>query len=466
MLVLVAGLSVVTSAAARAVVVGTVPYAPAQGPVLGGSRLVYVPSRQSGAGPVRIEAAAGAHSTVLARLSGEPARTDGASFTGRGVLAAVAATPTTLVATVTTVFDLGGGRSGDTGQHLSRTWAGRLGGPLAAVSAACVFPRDLPYPSADGDQVATEGMGCGPLEVLDVASQTRRALPPTAVSPVVVAGSLTAWLEPTGAPDGAGPGAAVVADATGRELLRVPVALVNGDVRLTLDPDGTLALFGHVDPNSPNAVAVVVATAAQPVPRVLPIPAGSTLSGARLAHGRVATLVVPRGANAVTGGEVLVTDTAGTRAHTVLRGVGAYGQDRFAFDGQNVAAIANRCDKALLVRASADGPATDVSNPKSCALILQRRPRWSGANLTIALSCRGLSDCQAAHVTARLGGPRGALLGRASSDRSASVALPVKKALRRRIAGKTTKVWLRAQLSDGAGTTRPRTITVPVSPRR
>jgi hypothetical protein len=94
-----------------------------------------------------------------------------------------------------------------------------------------------------------------------------------------------------------------------------------------------------------------------------------------------------------------------------------------------------------------------------------RRPRWSWTNLLIALSCRGLGDCQAAHVTARLGGPHGVLLGRTSSDRSATVALPVKRALRRRVAGRTMKIWLQAQLSDAAGTTRSRTTTVTVPPR-
>jgi hypothetical protein len=82
------------------------------------------------------------------------------------------------------------------------------------------------------------------------------------------------------------------------------------------------------------------------------------------------------------------------------------------------------------------------------------------------VSCRGLGDCQATRVTARLGGPHGPLLGRASSDRSATVSLPVKRALRRQLAGRTTKIWLQAQLADGAGTTRPRTATVEVPPRR
>jgi hypothetical protein len=317
-LLLVAGLWAVRSVAADAAIVGTAPYAPAQGPVLAGQRLVYVPSRQSLAGPVRIEAAEGRRSTVLASLPGEPARTDGQPFTGRSVIGAITATPTALAATVTTVFDLGKGRSGDTGQQLRRTWAGRLGGPMAAVSAACTFPRDLPLPAADGNQVATEGMDCGALEVLDLGNQARRALPPTAVSPVVIAGSLTAWLEPTNFPAGAG--AAVVADASGSELLRVPVASVGGDVRLSLDPDGTLVLFGQFDPKSPNAVAIGVATPTQSVPRMLPTPKDSTVRGARLAHGRVATLLVSHGANSVTGGEIIVANVDGTQAHTARTG--------------------------------------------------------------------------------------------------------------------------------------------------
>ena len=449
----VAGLLTATGAADGAQIVGTAPYAPAQGPVVAGQRLIYVPSHQPFSGQVRIEAAAGARGIELARLPGETARTDGQPFTHRGLAVRIAATPKALVATVTTLFDLSNGRSGDTGQQLRRTWAGRLGGPLAAVSAPCASPLGLPYPAADGDWVASEGFGCGPLMVLDLADQTRRALPSIAAANVAIAGGMTAWLEPT---DSHG-GDAVVADAAGQELLRVPVASILGDVRLTLDPSGTLALFGHVNPDSPNSVAVAVATPTQPVPRLLPTPKGSTLAGARLAQGRVAMLLVPRGATSLTGGEVVVSDTKGKQAHTVLRGVGAYGQDGFSFDGQNVAAIVNRCDKVLLVRTSASGPIGKPFTSKRCALGLPHRPRWSGTNLAITMSCRGLGNCRAAHVMARLGGPHGELLGRASSDRSATVSLSVKQALRRGLARKTRRIWLQAQLADAAGTTRPRT---------
>jgi hypothetical protein len=97
-----------------------------------------------------IRAAQDGRTETIARLDGLRQRSDGGSYTHRGVLASVAAGPAGATAVVKTLFSLAQGRSGDTGQVLDQTWLAGADGKFAAVSPACERPR-VTFPAIDRD---------------------------------------------------------------------------------------------------------------------------------------------------------------------------------------------------------------------------------------------------------------------------------------------------------------------------
>jgi hypothetical protein len=310
----------------------------------------------------------------------------------------------------------------------------------------------------------TIGSSCGAAELLDVVSGVRRVLPLAAESAVELTGPYIAWLDRANPlPVEGEPGFAVVADAQGTELTRVPVAFLSGNVRPTLDTDGTLAVFGRLNPSDLNIDLVAIARLGAPVLSTIRPPAGWKVRGARLAQGRLAMLLERPNARGT--GEVVLTDADGGHPRTVLRGVAAYGQDGFAFDGAEVAAVVSRCDGAQLVRVATDAHATRPLGDNGCRLVLERRLRWEDNGLRVSVSCRGLVKvCGVERLEARLGGPHGRLMG-TIRQRTLSFVIPIKQALRKVASRRRTTVYLRATLGDGAGITRPRSTTTEVLPR-
>jgi hypothetical protein len=448
---------------AVASVAGTISYAPQQGPVIAGTRLLYVPSGLSGPDAVTIQAAQDGRTSTIARLRGQRQRSDGKPFTDRGVSALIAADPASMTAIVRTSFSFAQGRSGEAGQVLDQTWAAGPDGKFAAISPACVLPR-VAFPAIGGSLAVSNGSSCGALEVVDVVSGARRVLPPAAESAVEIAGPYIAWLDRAGSPVEGEPGFAVVTDQQGADVTRVPITFLNGAQRLTLDADGTLAVFGRLNPANLDTEAVAIARPGAPTPSTIRTPAGWNVRGAHLARGRLAMLLERSGARGT--GEVVLTDVDGSHPRTILRGIAAYGQDGFAFDGAEVAAVVSRCDGVQLVRVAVVASATRPLGDNRCRLALERRPRWTTDGLRIAVSCRGLDkNCGVSRLEARLGGPHGTLLGTVRPD-SMHFAVAVRRVLREGTSHRTTKVYLRATLEDGAGTTRPRSTTIAVPPQR
>ena len=454
---------VVTDGDAVASIAGATSYAPQQGPVIAGSRLLYVPSRRYlGPDAATIRSARDGRIETIARLNGQRQRSDGRPFTDRSVMALVAAGPTGATAVVRTLFSFAQGRSGETGQVLDQTWAAGPDGRFTAVSPACELRR-VSFPAMGGSLAVSNGSSCGALELFDVVSGARRILPPAAESAVELSGPYVAWLDRAGAPVEGELGFAVVADEQGTEVTRVPITFLNDYQRPTLDADGTLAVFGRLDPANLNTKAIAIARPGSPALSTVRTPAGWEVRGARLARGRLAMLLERPGARGT--GEVVLTDVNGGHPRTVLRGVAAYGQDGFAFDGAEVAAVVSRCDRVQLVRVAVDASATQPLGNNGCPLALEQRPRWTDTGLRIAVSCRGLAgNCGVSRLEARLGGPHGALLGTMRPDRLPFV-VPVRRSLRKSASHRTTKIYLRATLGDAAGTTRPRTRTIEVPPQ-
>jgi hypothetical protein len=439
---------------------------PAQGPVIAGDRLAYVPTVVPGATSVSIRTARARHAHEIARLRALTSPPDGASFTERSLSLHIAASPSALVATATTVFFAGEGLPGGRPtQYVEQTWAGSTRGPLAALSPPCSrtntgFAVGLLLPGADGTRVASLGAACTPKTVFDLATRTQQALPEAAGFSIIPGpGGRVAWTQPPGA--GEPPSAfavVVVADASGAELARLPVG---GEPRLTLDASGTLAVFGSLDPSRLQTRIVQVLAPGSTSPRTVRAPAGAQLRGARAASGRLALLVVPKGRDALTGGQVMTTNLDGTNPRTILRGVYAYDQDHFDFNGHDVAAMVSNCDRIELVRGPASANNLSLRRRASaCPLQLARRPQWSPTGLRVSLSPRGSGLTSVARATARLGGPHGRLLGRTTSAESPfTIRIRDHSLLRRLATGGPTRVSIAAQLIDGP--TRNRTIILP-----
>jgi hypothetical protein len=272
-------------------VAGTISYAPQQGPVVAGSRLLYVPSRlYFGPDAATIQSARDGRIETVAQLNGQRQRSDGRPFTDRSVSALVAAGPTGATAVVRTLFSFAQGRSGETGQVLDQTWAAGPDGKFAAVSPPCELPR-VSFPAMDGSLAVSNGLSCGSVELLDVVSGARRVLPPAAGSAIELAGPYIAWLDRAGSPVEGELGFAVVADEQGTEVTRVPITFLNDYQRLTLDTDGTLAVFGRLDPANLNTRAIAIARPGAPALSTVRTPAGWEVRGARLAGGRLAVLL-------------------------------------------------------------------------------------------------------------------------------------------------------------------------------
>ncbi len=451
-----AAILLTTASMASAEVVARLPYAPAQGPVIAGPRVLVT---VSGPSAVTIFDAQAGKPALLATLPGEQARTDGGGFDARGVSASIAADAGGLVAAVRTQLTLAGGRSGDPGQSLLRIWAGTWGGDVRPVSGPCQEPNAVAFPGISSTTVTTMAADCSAPTIFDLVSGATRPLTPLAAEAVALSGDLVAWLERGSVQAFEGkPGFAVVADAaTGQERYRVPIRFTA--IRPVLGSDGTLVLVG------PSlAGGAMVATLARPELRPVHVPAGRVLSGARLAGGRLAILTVPAGTRSRSrnDGEILVEDVDGGGARTVAQGVSDYGQDSFDFDGRRVVALSTTCTAVRIVRMSASAVAPALARQPRCPLAQARRPRWRDDGLSVALSCRGLSvRCTVTRITARVGSAHGRLLGRAT-ERDATTVIPVRSAARHRYQHGVTRVWLQATLDDGTGmTTRTTTTVVP-----
>lgn len=452
------------AAAGGATVEAVAPVPPLQGPVIAGDRLAFVPLARPGATSQAIDAASGRRVRRVAVLHALAAPPDGAPFFDRALAIRIAASPSAIAATATTIFGSGEGLAGGRPtQYVEQTWAGPPAGPLVPVSAPCaqpgtVFAARLLLPGADGSRIAAVGATCGPKTVLDLSTRTRQVLPEAAGYSVIPGpGGRVAWAQ---APDTTDPpdvfATVVVADASGAELARLPVT--SGPL-LTLDAGGTLATFGALDPSQLNARVVKLLAPGATSPQTVRAPAGTQLRGARVAGGQLALLIAPTGGDTLTRGEVVITALDGTQPRTVLRGVNAFDQDHFDFDGHDVAAVVSDCDRVLLIRHPiTDRPAGPLGRTH-CPLRLARRARWSPTGLRIAISCRDATPCSVQSATARLRGPTGPALGHATQQNSTFTIRIRDKRLRRNLTARTrTRIWLKARLTDGP--TRTTTITV------
>jgi hypothetical protein len=417
---------------------------PVAGPVLSGSRALWVvPTRNYG------------FELRAARTGERPATLFAAAPRPDGILTpAIAASPERWILTHA---------SGSRGSRFGTRFEARTvltaldGAPAETLDEGCGLSGvpDTPREAADVDgntvvfpRCDESGRHAAVVRDYSGPSVVEQAIPGARTAGLRIAGRYVAWL------DGLHSGAERAADVVvydrlaGLEAYRLTRAAIGGDVHsLDLQSDGKVA-FSH---SAPGGWKVAWASPAEPRVHALPL-APRERYDVRIANDRIAYMTGDQpGAGVLSLGEVGVSGLDGPARRIGNLAEGSVFTDDVDFDGERIAWWSYRCTDAVIRIAAVDGPAASMAPRSGCALRFERPPRLKSAWVRLSPDCFGfaLEACEARDVVLKATrGGRAVTVGRGASAARVDLT-PAGRALLRR--GGRVGVRVSAVLTDDAG---------------